>query len=81
MIVDIYKKSEPKGMYSYLAVPNGKEIPQEVINTDWLNDNKNVELDNDLGEVFHIKKMESQIEEKGYAISNNRNYINIGPEI
>src|SRR5690606_13038469 len=35
MRLDIYRRPEPEGRFSYLAVPEGKPIPQEAINTDW----------------------------------------------
>lgn len=35
MRVDIYRRAEHDGIFSYLAVPEGKLIPEEVTNTDW----------------------------------------------
>jgi hypothetical protein len=35
MRVDIYCRDEAQGKHSYLAVPEGKPIPQEATNTDW----------------------------------------------
>lgn len=81
MLVDIYKRPEDSGDFSYLAVPDGQEIPQEVINTDWLNDNEHIELTNFDSDLFNIKSLESQIAEKGYAISNVKDYISIGNSV
>jgi len=33
MRVDIYRRAEHDGIFSYLAVPEGKIIPEEVTNT------------------------------------------------
>jgi len=71
MRVDIYRRSEAEGRYSHLAVPEGKPIPQEAINTDWNCEHRAVERDetqahwNDLG----IPEPGRQLRDKGYAIT------------
>ena len=36
MRVDIFKREEANGIYSYLLIPAGKNIPGEATNTDWM---------------------------------------------
>ena len=47
MRLDIYRRPEHDGIFSYLAVPEGKPIPQEAINTDWEPEAKALEVDDD----------------------------------
>ena len=42
MRVDIFKREEASGIYSYLLIPEGKNIPGEATNTDWELDAKGV---------------------------------------
>ena len=35
MRIDIYRRAEHDGKFSYLAVPESKDIPEEATNTDW----------------------------------------------
>lgn len=84
MKVDVYKRPEQEGFYSYLAVPQGRPIPEEATNIDWETAEHNIDLDPShepamLGlsadDALH------QIDVKGYAISSLRNKIRIGPNI
>lgn len=77
MRVDIYKRPETQGQFSYMAVPEGKTIPQEVINTDWEIVKPGVECDGaaDLQD-FPIGKPLEQIEAKGYAITSSERFLN-----
>ncbi|MET0265826.1 MAG: DUF6139 family protein [Duganella sp.] len=71
MRVDIYYRDEAEGKHSYLAVPEGKPIPEEAINTDWHAQAQQVEVDeqqDDL-EQYHIAQPLAQISAKGYAIT------------
>ncbi len=71
MRVDIYCRDEAQGKHSYLAVPEGKPIPQEAINTDWHPEARNVEVDDDRDDLsrYHIDQPLAQINAKGYAIT------------
>lgn len=80
MIVDVYKRPEQEGTYSYLVVPEGQDIPQEVTNTDWVKDDKRIDISGDMSDVINIHDMEKQIKEKGYAISNVNDYVKIGAD-
>ena len=71
MRVDIYRRTEHKGMFSYLAVPEGKRIPEEATNTDWEVEAERVEVDeaSDTLPRYHIATPLAQISAKGYAIT------------
>lgn len=71
MKVDLYKRREKNDGYSYLAVPEGRAIPEEVTNTDWETARAPGELDD--GDYARLgmtpQEMQAQIGAKGYAIS------------
>jgi hypothetical protein len=71
MRVDIYCRDEAKGKHSYLAVPEGKPIPEEATNTDWHPEAQRVEVDDDSDALprYHIVHPLEQIGAKGYAIT------------
>lgn len=83
MKVDVYKRPDQGGKYSYLAVPEGKPIPNEATNVDWETAENNVDLDPDNEAVLGLSADDAfeQINTKGYAISSVRNKIVIGPEV
>jgi hypothetical protein len=83
MKVDVYKRPDPEGIYSYLAVPEGRPIPQEATNTDWETAENNIDLDEDNEPVLGLSAYDAQqqISAKGYAISSVQNKIRIGPMI
>ena len=83
MKVDVYKRPEKEGKFSYLAVPDGRPIPEEATNIDWESAETNVDLDDDGNEPLHGITAEDayqQISAKGYAIS-SVNKIRIGPNV
>ena len=71
MRVDIYRRPEPEHKLSYLVVPEGRLIPEEATNVDWLSETRGTDLDEshaawpDLG----IDDPQAQLREKGYAIT------------
>ncbi|EGF31885.1 hypothetical protein IMCC9480_3255 [Oxalobacteraceae bacterium IMCC9480] len=70
MRIDLYQRAEPEGHLSYLAVPEGKVIPEEVINTEWADVARGMELDNQqANSTYAIEDAEQQINKKGYAIT------------
>ncbi|MGV8893985.1 MAG: DUF6139 family protein [Burkholderiaceae bacterium] len=71
MKVDIYQRMESQNRTSYLAVPQGKPLPQEVTNTDWQVAERNIDLENDTSRVFNLTLDDAlaQIDAKGYAIT------------
>ena len=71
MRVDLYRRPEAENKVSYLAVPEGKRIPEEVINTDWASAGTSVELADHAKrwDQYGIERPEVQIAEKGYAIT------------
>ena len=71
MRVDIYSREEAQGKHTYLAVPEGKPIPEEATNTDWHAEAQHVEVDDDRDDLskYHIEQPLVQIGAKGYAIT------------
>jgi hypothetical protein len=84
MKVDVYKRPEQEGMYSYLAVPEGRPIPEEATNIDWETAENSIDLDENNEPVLGLSAEDalSQISAKGYAISHTRSYkLSIGPSV
>lgn len=77
MRLDIYKRPENDGKYSYLAVPEGKEIPQEATNVDWETAQRSIDFDESDGRLsdFSIDDPLQQINSKGYAITSVKNLV------
>lgn len=71
MRVDIYRRAEHAGHFSYLAVPEGKVIPGEVINTDWELIDRGMDVDDGAKHLdgYAIDAPFEQIAAKGYAIT------------
>ena len=71
MQLDIYRRPEPEHKLSFMAVPAGKPIPQEVDNVDWKLVATATELDVDAPHLreYAIDDAAAQIREKGYAIT------------
>lgn len=71
MRVDIYRRAESQDRYSYLAVPEGRRIPEEATNIDWESEARAVEMGERAEQVsqYEIPSPEQQIAEKGYAIT------------
>ena len=74
MRLDIYRRPESNGHFSYLAVPEGKQIPQEAISVDWEEADRGVEVDDGQSSLadFSIEEPLQQISAKGYAITSIR---------
>lgn len=71
MRLDIYRRAEHDGKFSYLAVPEAKNIPEEATNTDWEIEARAYEVDESADEIkdFDIDNLAGQIAEKGYAMT------------
>lgn len=71
MRLDIYRRAENDGQFSYLAVPEDKQIPDEAINTDWVIEARAVEVQDEAErlEEFDIDRLNEQLAEKGYAMT------------
>jgi hypothetical protein len=82
MKVDVYKRPEQEGIFSYLAVPEGRPIPEEATNIDWETAEHNIDLDQDNEPVHGLSAQDAfeQINAKGYAISRVHK-IRIGPNV
>jgi hypothetical protein len=83
MKVDVYKRPEPEGIYSYLAVPEGRPIPDEATNIDWETEQQNIDLDENHQPVLGLtyEDAQEQITAKGYAISHLSDKILLGPSV
>jgi len=84
MKVDVYKRPEREGVYSYLAVPEGRPIPEEATNIDWETAENSVDLDENNEPVLGLSAEDalSQIDAKGYAISHTQYHkMSIGPSV
>jgi hypothetical protein len=71
MKLDIYKRAETGGRFSYLAVPEGDVIPNEVTNIDWEDAERGIEFDENETALsaYAIAQPVAQITAKGYAIT------------
>lgn len=71
MRLDIYRRAESDGKFSYLAVPEDRNIPQEATNTDWEMEAKALEVEDEAEQIvdYDIKHLSEQIAEKGYAVT------------
>jgi hypothetical protein len=71
MKVDIYRREEPRNMFSYLIVPQGKDIPAEADNVDWHVRHLAIDVDESQEHLhpYEIDHPRVQIAEKGYAIT------------
>jgi hypothetical protein len=71
MRLDIYRRAEHGGKYSYLAVPEARNIPEEATNTDWEVEARAYECDDNADTLpdYHIDNVTGQIAEKGYAVT------------
>ena len=71
MRVDMFRRPETSGQFSYLAVPQGRAIPEEAVNTDWEAMLHDVELASSDAQAIGMEAddAERQIGDKGYAIT------------
>jgi hypothetical protein len=73
MRLDIYRRAENGGKFSYLAVPEARNIPEEATNTDWEVEARAYEIDDNADKLpdYDIQNVSSQIAEKGYAVTSS----------
>lgn len=71
MRLDIYRRAENGGKFSYLAVPEARNIPEEATNTDWEVEARAIEIDDAAEKIpdYDINNLGGQIAEKGYAVT------------
>lgn len=71
MRLDIYRRAENDGKFSYLAVPETRNIPQEATNTDWEIEARAVEVEDDASSFpeYDLEHLTEQLSEKGYAVT------------
>lgn len=83
MKVDVYKRPDSRGQIAYLAVPEGRPIPDEATSIDWETSEQNIDLDENHEPVHGLSVDDAvrQIDSKGYAISSLQSKITIGPVV
>ncbi|WP_019142276.1 DUF6139 family protein [Noviherbaspirillum massiliense] len=83
MKVDVYKRPENEGRYSYLAVPEGRPIPEEATSIEWETAEQNIDLDPNNEPVLGLSPEDAlqQIDAKGYAISRVHDKVWLGPSV
>jgi hypothetical protein len=71
MRLDIYRRPESDGTFSYLAVPEQQNIPEEATNTDWVVETQALEVDDGDESLpdYDIERLNDQLAEKGYAMT------------
>ena len=71
MRLDIYRRAENDGKFSYLAVPEDRNIPEEATNTDWQVEARAFEVADEATQLpdYDIEHLIEQIAEKGYAVT------------
>ncbi|TFW11458.1 hypothetical protein E4L96_21175 [Massilia arenosa] len=71
MRLDIYRRPESDGSFSYLAVPEARAIPEEATNTDWVVEARALDVPDheDTLQQYSIPHLNEQIAEKGYAMT------------
>ncbi|QYF93124.1 hypothetical protein KY495_20915 [Massilia sp. PAMC28688] len=71
MRLDIYRRAESDGKFSYLAVPEDRDIPNEATNTDWQVEARALEVEDQADQIpdYDIEHLSEQIAEKGYAVT------------
>lgn len=71
MQLDIYRRPEAGNRVTYLAVPAGRPIPPEATSTEWQQQDRARELDEDAADfaAYGIESPGPQLREKGYAIT------------
>lgn len=71
MRLDIYRRAEHDGKFSYLAVPETRNIPEEATNTDWEVETRAFEVADDAQQLddYDIQNLSGQLSEKGYAVT------------
>ncbi len=71
MKIDLYRRPEVAGQFSYMVVPQGRPIPAEATNTDWQTVERALDLErnNQKHTGLGYEDATEQINQKGYAIS------------
>jgi hypothetical protein len=66
MRLDIYRRAEHDGKFSYLAVPETRNIPEEATNTDWEVEARAVEVDDNAEQIenYDIENLSGQLPKK-----------------
>ena len=76
MKLDIYKRPETEGQFSFMAIPSGKVIPEEVPGEEWevVTYGREIAHVDDFSDLS-IDKPFDQLEVKGYAITGAKDLV------
>ena len=71
MRLNVYRRLESGGSFSYLAVPEDGVIPGEASNTDWQTEAMGIEVADDADRLddYAIDHLAGQLADKGYAMT------------
>ena len=71
MRIDVFRRAEPNGQFSHLAVPEGAILPEEVTDYEWHDEARGVEPDEYASSwpQYRIESPGAQLRAKGYAIT------------
>ena len=82
MRVDIYRRAESGHRYSYLAVPEGRVIPEEATNTDWETEARGLEggAQAEHMDKYAINGLERQLDAKGRPLADRRVHVDVAAQ-
>ena len=69
MRLTLYRRPDTSGQYAYLALLEGKPIPEEAASTEWELAAGSLEVADDTLNEFGITNTYAQIRDKAYAIT------------
>ena len=74
MHVDIYRRSEPGNKYSYLLVPQGHLVPEEVTNIDWEARQRNIAVDETAAHLAPYEIDQPQATDRGKGLRDHQRH-------
>jgi hypothetical protein len=80
MKIDVFRTIQTDDDYTYLAIPHGKNIPEDAANKNWILSSENIYIsqDDDSIEGLDAYDVLEQIRKQGYAVSHTEDKVHIG---